>query len=370
MRPGSNKRMRGRNRRGPNPLARSYESNGPDVKVRGTAQHIADRYLQLARDAQSSGDPVTAESYFQYAEHYLRIIAAAQEQMQGQYGYRPRADGGTEDEGEGEGEEGDAESFGTQQYAGSPPNGGFNGQPHQAPRSASGNAPLAGDEQPPMFSSPPRERFENRNQRFESRDGWNRQNRNEGNRTDGNRNDGNRNVGGRPDGNRNDNPRREPYRRDASGEGGSSADFSGEARPQQPRGGQAEGGGDQHGPEQRRFQGQHGSESRGQDRPHRDRFERSPRPVVAEEQVLPSFITAPVRPAAPVAETAPVEPVEAKEARTTVASPVELAAPASEAAVTAPRPRRGRPRRVVDPSPDAEEEAAAPGDDTSSIAAK
>jgi Domain of unknown function (DUF4167) len=367
--------MRGRNRRGPNPLARSYESNGPDVKVRGTAQHIADRYLQLARDAQSSGDPVTAESYFQYAEHYLRIIAAAQEQMQGQYGYRPRAEGGAEDEGEGEGEEGDAEGFGTQQYAGSPPNGGFNGQPHQAPRSAGGNAPLAGDEQPPMFSSPPRERFENRNQRFESRDGWNRQNRNEGsrtdgNRTDGNRNDGNRNAGGRHDGNRNDNPRREPYRRDTSGEGGSSADFSGEARPQQPRGGQAEGGGDQHGPEQRRFQGQHGSESRGQDRPHRDRFERSPRPVVADEQVLPSFITAPVRPAAPVAETAPVEPVEAKEARTTVASPVELAATASEAAVTAPRPRRGRPRRVVDPSPDAEEEAAAPGDDTSSIAAK
>ncbi len=96
MRPGSNKRMRGRNRRGPNPLARSYESNGPDVKVRGTAQHIADRYLQLARDAQSSGDPVTAESYFQYAEHYLRIIAAAQDQMQAQYGYRPRPENGAE----------------------------------------------------------------------------------------------------------------------------------------------------------------------------------------------------------------------------------------------------------------------------------
>ena len=44
--------MRGRNRRGPNPLTRSYESNGPDVKVRGTAQHIAEKYTQLARDAQ------------------------------------------------------------------------------------------------------------------------------------------------------------------------------------------------------------------------------------------------------------------------------------------------------------------------------
>lgn len=78
MRPGQNKRMRGRNnRKGPNPLTRTYESNGPDVKVRGTAQHIAEKYLQLARDAQSSGDPVMAESYLQHAEHYYRLIAAA-----------------------------------------------------------------------------------------------------------------------------------------------------------------------------------------------------------------------------------------------------------------------------------------------------
>ena len=70
MRPGQNKRMRGRNnRKGPNPLTRAYESNGPDVKVRGTAQHIAEKYLQLARDAQSSGDPVMAESYLQHSEH-------------------------------------------------------------------------------------------------------------------------------------------------------------------------------------------------------------------------------------------------------------------------------------------------------------
>jgi len=70
--------MRGRNnRKGPNPLTRAYESNGPDVKVRGTAQHIAEKYLQLARDAQSSGDPVMAESYLQHAEHYYRLIAAA-----------------------------------------------------------------------------------------------------------------------------------------------------------------------------------------------------------------------------------------------------------------------------------------------------
>src|SRR4028118_465180 len=94
MRPGQNRRMRGRNRnnKGPNPLTRSYESNGPDVKIRGTAQHIAEKYSQLARDAQASGDPVAAENYFQHAEHYFRIIATAQEQLREQYGYQQRFD--------------------------------------------------------------------------------------------------------------------------------------------------------------------------------------------------------------------------------------------------------------------------------------
>jgi Domain of unknown function (DUF4167) len=82
MRNGQNKRMRGRsNRKGHNPLTRVYESNGPDVKIRGTANHIAEKYVQLARDAQSSGDPVAAENYYQHAEHYYRLIAAAQEQF-------------------------------------------------------------------------------------------------------------------------------------------------------------------------------------------------------------------------------------------------------------------------------------------------
>jgi Domain of unknown function (DUF4167) len=77
-----NKRMRGRNnRKSHNPLTRVYESNGPDVKIRGTASHVAEKYQQLARDAQSSGDPVSAENYLQHAEHYFRLIAAAQEQF-------------------------------------------------------------------------------------------------------------------------------------------------------------------------------------------------------------------------------------------------------------------------------------------------
>ena len=86
MRP-QNKRMRGRpnnNRRGPNPLTRSYESNGPDVKIRGNAHHVAEKYLQLARDAHTSSDPVAAENYLQHAEHYFRLIAAAQAAQQAQ----------------------------------------------------------------------------------------------------------------------------------------------------------------------------------------------------------------------------------------------------------------------------------------------
>jgi len=94
MRNGQNKRMRGRNRnnKSHNPLTKVYESNGPDVKIRGTASHVAEKYIQLARDAQSSGDPVGAENYYQHAEHYFRLIAAAQEQFrqnQPFYGNRP-----------------------------------------------------------------------------------------------------------------------------------------------------------------------------------------------------------------------------------------------------------------------------------------
>jgi hypothetical protein len=69
------------NRRGQNPMTRVFESNGPDIKIRGTASHVAEKYVQLARDARSSGDPVAAENYYQHAEHYFRLIAAAQEQF-------------------------------------------------------------------------------------------------------------------------------------------------------------------------------------------------------------------------------------------------------------------------------------------------
>ena len=80
-------RMRGRSRKGPNPLTRTFESNGPDVKIRGTALHIAEKYTQLARDASSSGDRVMAENYLQHAEHYYRVIAVAQAALQPATGF-------------------------------------------------------------------------------------------------------------------------------------------------------------------------------------------------------------------------------------------------------------------------------------------
>ena len=90
-----NRRGRGRNnnnRKSHNPLARSFESNGPDVKIRGTPAHIAEKYLTLSRDAQSSGDPVLAENYLQHAEHYTRIIMAYRDQLQ-QPGDMPNGNG-------------------------------------------------------------------------------------------------------------------------------------------------------------------------------------------------------------------------------------------------------------------------------------
>lgn len=78
MRQGSNpKRLRGRTgRKNQHPRSQTFESNGPEVKVRGNAQQVVEKYLALARDASSVGDRITAESYFQHAEHYYRVMTA------------------------------------------------------------------------------------------------------------------------------------------------------------------------------------------------------------------------------------------------------------------------------------------------------
>ena len=72
------KRSRGRGRRQQNPVNRSYDSNGPDVRVRGTASQVYEKYQTLARDAMSAGDRVMAENYQQHAEHYYRILLSIQ----------------------------------------------------------------------------------------------------------------------------------------------------------------------------------------------------------------------------------------------------------------------------------------------------
>lgn len=75
------RRARGRGRRPQNQNNRVFDSNGPDVKVRGTASTIAEKYITLSRDAQSAGDRVAAENYLQHAEHYLRIVEANKPQV-------------------------------------------------------------------------------------------------------------------------------------------------------------------------------------------------------------------------------------------------------------------------------------------------
>lgn len=82
------------------PLNRNtvFDSNGPDVRLRGTAQQLFEKYLQLGRDATSAGDRVLAESYFQHAEHYFRILNAMQQVHQHQAPPQRRGPNGMEGE--------------------------------------------------------------------------------------------------------------------------------------------------------------------------------------------------------------------------------------------------------------------------------
>ena len=105
------------------PLNRNhvFDSSGPDLRIRGTAQQLFEKYLQLGRDATSSGDRVMAESYFQHAEHYFRILnamnQAAQQGQQGQqqgggpyqqqrrpHGNEPGSQDGMQQDSQGEGD--------------------------------------------------------------------------------------------------------------------------------------------------------------------------------------------------------------------------------------------------------------------------
>ncbi len=77
-----------------------FDSNGPDVRLRGTAQQLFEKYLQLGRDATGSGDRVMAEGYFQHAEHYFRILNAMSQAQQQPPPHQRRHGGPIQAEGE------------------------------------------------------------------------------------------------------------------------------------------------------------------------------------------------------------------------------------------------------------------------------
>ena len=108
MRPGQNKRSRGRgngphnphhmhnpNRPRPPHRSQTFDSNGPNVKIRGNAYQVFERYIALAREAASSGDRIAAENLYQHAEHYFRIMNANGE-GNGQMQPRPMTPADTE----------------------------------------------------------------------------------------------------------------------------------------------------------------------------------------------------------------------------------------------------------------------------------
>ena len=99
---------------------RTFDSSGPDIKIRGSASHVYEKYLQLARDANSGGDRVMAENYLQHAEHYYRIMAAAAAQ-QAQYAAQQAAQNPQQ-----------------QQPQNGQPQQGNNGQPQQPQNGGSG----------------------------------------------------------------------------------------------------------------------------------------------------------------------------------------------------------------------------------------
>jgi hypothetical protein len=177
MRPGQhNKRGRNRNRHrggggggGGNSANKVFDSNGPDVKLRGTAQTVAEKYLQLGRDAQASGDIVMAESYYQFADHYYRVWLSAQPAGQPiQFSRRMGEEEGDEEvtDAPAEGEEDSQNEAGGE--AGSVPEGAM----------ADGERPREGQHDEGQQQS-----FHNRPRRdFQPRDGNREQNRDGGNR--------------------------------------------------------------------------------------------------------------------------------------------------------------------------------------------
>jgi len=109
MKHGSNSRRgrsRGNGKRHSSPRNQTFDSNGPEGKVRGTPQQILDKYLSLARDAASAGEHIAAEGFYQFAEHYFRILNADQQHRQRMAEAQQQAEDTEEDDASGDGQEG------------------------------------------------------------------------------------------------------------------------------------------------------------------------------------------------------------------------------------------------------------------------
>ncbi len=106
MKQGSNNkrsRSRGGGKRHSGGGRNNFESNGPDVKIRGSAQQVQEKYLALARDASSAGDWVSAEAYFQFAEHYYRIVSSDPKNANGKGQSQGQSHGQSHGQGQGRG---------------------------------------------------------------------------------------------------------------------------------------------------------------------------------------------------------------------------------------------------------------------------
>ncbi len=262
----NNNNNQNQNRKGQNPLTRSFESNGPDMKIRGTPAHIAEKYIAMARDAHSSGDPVLAENYLQHAEHYNRIILAYREQQISQGGgdmsglARPRpaqlidnTDGEDIDEDENGGVAGDPGEMPQPHVAGLEP------QPSSQPQ----------QHQPREFRA---ERFDNRPQRDRHEHQGQRQHHDRNDRNDRNDRRDRFERGPRPDRNfGGDNPRGERHSGEGQRDNREGRDFRGPRdyrEPREPR-------------EPRGFQAERPAYDNGPERAERPQQERAPQPVEA-----------------------------------------------------------------------------------------
>ncbi len=95
----NNRRSRGRGPRKPhvNVKQQTFDSNGPDIRVRGNAYQVLEKYLAMARDASASGDRIASENYLQHAEHYYRLINNSTDGEGNRQRQAPRPDGNGHD---------------------------------------------------------------------------------------------------------------------------------------------------------------------------------------------------------------------------------------------------------------------------------